>query len=212
VRRFHFFLPPMKTSLELITGPTSEPVLTDDAKLWTVIGNDADDALLNMLIPAARAHVERITGKALLEQTWKLWLDSFPGGDYFEIPKAPVSSVTSIKYYQADGSAAVTISPSVYEVDTYSTVPRVVLAYQQSWPVAILRSTRGVEVEFVAGYEDFDHLAASQDVELRLPILMLVAHWYANREAVSMERMVTPATVPLAFDALVQNHKLYTDR
>lgn len=49
----------------------------------------AEDTLLTNLITAARRHVENVLRRALITQTWELWLDDFPTSG-FEIPLPPL--------------------------------------------------------------------------------------------------------------------------
>lgn len=56
------------------------------------------------------------------------------------------------------------------------------------------------------GYEtDDDRLLLDDDV--RTAMLLLVGHWFANREAVSVDAAAN--TVPLAVDALLQPYRIY---
>ncbi len=58
----------------LIIGPGEEPLTLADAKAWCRIDATDEDALLTALIAAARLHVEALTGRALITQTWRLVL------------------------------------------------------------------------------------------------------------------------------------------
>jgi len=62
----------------LIAGPGEEPVSRAEAKAFCRIDGDAEDALLDALIAAARLHVEGLTGRALVTQTWRLVLHRPP--------------------------------------------------------------------------------------------------------------------------------------
>lgn len=56
-----------------------------------------------------------------------------------------------------------------------------------------------------AGFDtDEDRLLLDDDI--RLVILLLVGHWYANREAVSDKNT---SEMPLAVDALLQPYRIY---
>ena len=62
----------------LLTGPASEPVSLDDAKAFLASIPRDEDALVTSLITAARLHVESITGRALIAQSWRVVLDDWP--------------------------------------------------------------------------------------------------------------------------------------
>ncbi len=56
----------------LIAGPGEEPVTLAEAKAWCRIDAADEDSLVSALIAAARLHVEALTGRALITQTWRL--------------------------------------------------------------------------------------------------------------------------------------------
>ena len=62
----------------LLAGPAGEPVSLAEAKAFLRLDSDAEDGLLATLIAAARLHIESVSGKALLRQTWRLVLDDWP--------------------------------------------------------------------------------------------------------------------------------------
>ena len=138
-----------------------------------------EDTLLSSLITTAREFGENYQNRAFITQTWQLWLDGWPGGDYIDVPLPPMQSVASIKYYDTANVEA-TMSASDYYVDTQNEPGRVLLAYNKAWPTASLRSANAVCVEFVAGYGD---TAAAVPSRVRQAMLLLLGHWYQNREA-----------------------------
>lgn len=185
----------------LITAPADEPVALDDAKLHLRVDIDDDDDLIEALIIAAREYVEAITRRALITQTWDLYLDEFPAGESLALPYPALQSVTGV-YYTPDGESEQTFSADDYEVDTVSTPGRIVLASDASWPGDTLTETNGVRVRFIAGYGDD---AADVPQAIRQAMLMLIGHWYENREAtVGVGSM---QTVPFAVEALLWTHR-----
>lgn len=166
----------MWNRLSLITAPASKPVTLIEAKAHLRVTFDDDDTLINGLIAAATASIDgpRGIGFALITQTWKLSLDEFKPA--IVIPLWPVSSVSSVKYYDADGVLQ-TIGSSDYTL-IKSVEPAIIIpAYNLSWPVS--RSIpSAVEVTFVAG-------ASSAPDDLKQAVLLLVGHWYQNREAIT---------------------------
>ena len=71
----------------LIAGPGEEPVTLAEAKAWCRIDAADEDTLLTALIAAARLHVEALTGRALITQTWRLVLNHVPR--LVELPVVP---------------------------------------------------------------------------------------------------------------------------
>jgi uncharacterized phiE125 gp8 family phage protein len=113
-----------------------------------VSGEAAQDTYLNTLITAARQHVEEHLWRALITQTWDIYLTSFRSP--IRIPRPPLQSVTHVKYYDTS-SVQQTLADTVYELDTASEPGFVRLKYGQSWPTC-----RGhdddIVIRFVAGY------------------------------------------------------------
>ena len=65
----------------------------------------ADDATeLKLLIGAATSYVEKLLSQSLLNATITETFPGWVGGDFLRLARAPVSSITSIKYYDADGT------------------------------------------------------------------------------------------------------------
>jgi len=63
----------------LIAGPGEEPVSLAEAKAFARIDGSDEDALVSALVAAARLHVESLTGRALVTQTWRLVLKCVSG-------------------------------------------------------------------------------------------------------------------------------------
>jgi uncharacterized phiE125 gp8 family phage protein len=139
--------------LSQFAAPAVEPILLDEAKVQCGVAADVsyhDDAL-RMSIEAARQKVETDTGRALINQTWDLSLDCFPTGlDAIYIPKAPVSAITHVKYYDTS-NVEQTLSASVYKTLLSREPAEIRLKYQQAWPF-IYSEAAVVTVRFVAGY------------------------------------------------------------
>lgn len=167
-------------ALVLVTAPAVEPITLTEAKSHLRVDITDDDALITALIIAAREYCEGFQNRACITQTWDLWLDSFPSEDYIRIPLPPLQSVASVKYYGTD-NAEYTMAAADYFVDNKSEPGRLVLAYGKSWPSVALRPANGVVVRFVAGYGG---TAANVPQKVKQAMLLLIGHWYANREAV----------------------------
>lgn len=180
-------------SLRLITAPTSTPVSPAEAKAWLRVETDAENSLITALIEAATSMVEQITGLAIVSQTWELVLDSF--ADSILLPKGPVTAISSVSYYDP-ASALQTVASTDYALDAASVPQWLVLAADASWP-AIASGVNNVIIRFVAAVTVAADLAS-----LKTAILMLVAHWYGNREAAGGD-------VPPGVTALLVNHRRY---
>ena len=187
-------------AIQVVTEPVKEPISIEDLKNDLKVDSDltADDALIRALGLAARKVAEQVQHRALITQTLELTLDDWPSKGYFELPRPPLQSVTSIKYYDEDDNES-TVNSSTYLVDTDSEPGRVVLNADESWPSTTLRPANGVQVTYVAGYGDNQ---GDVPEPTQQAIRLLVGHWYENREAISSTGAV-PKEVPLGVQALL---------
>lgn len=182
-------------------APTDTPVSLAEAKahLRVDADNQDDDALIQGLLDAATDHLDGyagILGRCLVAQTWALRLSAFPCE--IELPLGPLISVTGITYLDPDG-ATQTLATSVYEVID-GPAPLVVLKHNQSWP-SIRSRARSVTVTFVAGWAT----RASVPSAIKAAILLLIGHWYANREAVAAGP--NASELPLGVTALLAPYR-----
>lgn len=166
------------------TEPTEEPVGLDEAKAYLRVTHSADDPVISALVRKARETAERVTGKAIVEQTRRLSLSRFPlctdhgpvcDGTTILPPGGYLQSVSSITYVATDGTVT-TLASTVYDVDTDSMPGRIVLAYAQTWPIA-REQARSVKVNYVCGWDD----ALLVPRDLRDRILEAVAYCYDRR-------------------------------
>ena len=184
-------------TIALITPPQSEPLSLDDIKLHLRIDHDHEDALLVDVLKAARQYCEHASGQKLITQAWRQYETVFPHDRAISLLVAPVQSVAAVTAFDRDGN------PSVLGVDDFT--------FQSRWdPQAITIghdldpsiAANGFEVDLVAGMGDM-----STDVPdtLKRAILLLVAHWYEFRGAVSPQDQ--PVSIPAGFETMVRPWK-----
>ncbi len=164
----------------LVTPPAVEPVTLAEVKAHLRLTTDADDDALALFIPAARQEAEAFTGRAFLEQTWALTLDTreIPtnGVRALVLPKAPLLGIDSVQTFAANDTAT-TLDPASYRAEVAYEPGRLALRETSSWPLPG-RSTSGFVVTYRAGYGSD---RASVPAALRLAVLHLVAHAYEHR-------------------------------
>lgn len=196
---------PDLTTLRRTVEPTVEPLSDAEAlrHLRLTEASDLEDAQGSLAV--ARARVEDWTERALLLQTWTLKLDSFWSGD-LELPRPPLSSVTSIVYATDSGTATSTVATTVYEVDASSEPGRVRLKPGQVWPTDIYDRANAVTITFVAG---FGSTAASVPEPIRQAVRFLLGHYDQNREGVVTGTIAT--ALPEAVDALLSPWRMPWD-
>jgi uncharacterized phiE125 gp8 family phage protein len=165
-------------ALKLIDPPTTEPVTLAEAKAQCRVDIADDDTLITGLISAARTTVEDMAHRALVSQCWRLSLGRWPAVDYISLPLPPLQEVDSIIYTDQDGNET-TWAAANYIVDDISEPGRIVLAHGANWPGATLAPANAIEIDFVAGYGS----ASDVPAVWKQAILLLIGHWYENREA-----------------------------
>lgn len=192
-------------ALDLSSAPGAEPILIADARMHlrvTATGSPAthpDDTLINRMIKAARRKTERDTSRGLITQTWVQYMDGFPGE--ILLARAPVSSVTSVKYVDVDGDEQ-TIDTADYRTDLISEPARINPVYGEVWPSS-RDVTNAVYVTFVAGYG-----AAGSDVDedLLSAVYLLLGHYYEHREAA--QDVTKVEAVPMGYYNLIADYIL----
>lgn len=182
-------------ALKIKTPPAVEPITLAEAKSYLRITNSNDDSFITVLISAVRRRCEEYTQRALITQTWTLWLDRLlerncknmaQDGDLpdhrntslneaLDLPRPPLQSVTFMKSYAVDNSATL-LSTSNYFVDTASEPGRICLNFGAIWPVQG-RRFNCYEIEFVAGYGS---AGASVPDDLKQGMLVLLKTLYAD--------------------------------
>jgi uncharacterized phiE125 gp8 family phage protein len=163
--------------MKLITAPAVEPISLEEAKAHLRVDHSDDDTLIGIYIQAARQTIDGRDGwlgRALVTQTWELQLDAFTG-DAVQLPLAPLQSVTSVKYDDADGVEQ-TLDAAGYDLDTTS-VPGWLVVGEDGWPTT-LSAINAVRIRYIAGYGD----AADVPAPIRAAILLMVGDLYAHRE------------------------------
>lgn len=184
---------------ELVTAPGTLPVTVNELRrhVWEVYDRDStDDTYFTELLTRATAHVETITSRKLVSQTWRGYLDEWPAqGAAIELPFGRVTSITRFNWLGDDAVDHIMTASTDYIASLAGYWPKVVPV--AAWPSGGLFQVDPIRVEFVAGFG----AAAAVPAEIKQAILMLAAHWYKNREIVRVGNIVSG--LPRAFDALV---------
>jgi uncharacterized phiE125 gp8 family phage protein len=170
-------LPGHPMTAYLLAGPAAEPISLAEAKAHCRVDDDAEDGLMATLIAAARIHVEAASGRALIAQSWRLVLDAWPRDGVVRLPVGPATALTAVTAYDADDTPH-ELATGQFRLDGAG-VPALLLAPPAVEGMPALRSRRGIEIDFVAGYGE-----AGTDVpeDLRQAVRVLVGYWFENRD------------------------------
>ena len=186
-------------SLIMTGAPALEPVTLAEAKAHLRVDTTSEDTLLASLITTSRLQVEAILALALISQSWTWRFDAWSRKNV-TFPIGPVSSVASVRVQNSDLSYT-TLGSSTYIVDGRAEPPRLI-------PVGCLFANPGVaalgiEIAFTAGY---GATAADVPAPLKQAILLLVAHWFENREPFVEGAM--PKSFPDAVIGLLEPYRV----
>lgn len=139
----------IRTAYARTIDPTDEPLTIDELKLHIASTQPDEDRLIDSARMVAREAAESFLCRGLMTQTWVFKVSEW--ADVLHLPMAaPLQSVTSITYYDAN-NAQQTLSSSVYEVDTTSEPGRITLATGQSWP-SIYSREWPIAITYVVGW------------------------------------------------------------
>ena len=145
------------------TGPNVEPITLQELKnhlkidFGTLADNALEDDALNDIITASRKHVEEITGRKLVTQTWDYYLNDWPGCDYIKLPFGNLSTVDTITVYDSTGGSTTfglaTGIATGFDIEKNGEgIGRIVLPYDSEWPTVTLRPSNPIKITFAAGY------------------------------------------------------------
>jgi hypothetical protein len=155
----------------LVVPPVVEPVSLSLAKKQLRVDLPDDNDLIQTYIEVARDYCESYCNRAFYPQTWQLFLDTFPFGDWrstvpmdqrdpsnfskywsdlaIRLPKPMCQSVISVNYKDSAGAPQV-LDPSRYAVDVNSRPARIVPAPTLIWPLTQYYLPGSVNVLYTA--------------------------------------------------------------
>lgn len=181
----------------LVTGAGSIlPVNLPDVKNWLKVPNTltVDDNLIISVIKSATSTFEKITGRDLINKTYKTYLDAFPcvnGLNYYTgtsslafkyndngivLRKSKLQSITSIQYY-LDGVLTTWNAVNYYITDLpdYSAI---YLVDGKEFPSNVDIRKQAVVINFVAGYGSSN---ANVPEDIKQALFQFIAYLYENR-------------------------------
>lgn len=194
----------LETGLGVLTEPTAEPVTLAQAKAQVGLGDDVTlhDDFIALLIKAARRYCEGYTRRSFIHTTWRLTINRFPvAGDFtfwgsynggpILLPRSPAVvmpaggayayALPRVQYFDGVGALQTLTRGVHFEDDFLSLPPRLQLMPEQFWPMTQVGRAKPVIVDFLAGYGADASAVPAEAVQA---ILLLVSHWYQNREPV----------------------------
>lgn len=137
-----------------------------------------EDDLIQTYFDAAVHMVETYASITLGRTTWELRLPGFPQERYIELPRGPVESVTSLKYYDTS-DVDTTWAASDYIVSLSEMPARIYLEESDVWEETRQRPD-AVRVTYISGASSWSTLPT----KVKPALMMLTAHQYTFRQPV----------------------------
>ena len=194
------------------TAPPVEPVTLAEARSHLRLvasGSPAshpDDTYVERLIAAARNNAEGYMGRTIIETEYEWKFNQFPSLDASLVfPRDTVLSVQSIAYIDDNGDSQSFTDYSTSFADYKSII---VPSYGNEWPV-VRGHLNDITITFKAGYaadsSPTDYRANVPEA-IKQAILLLVGHFYENREQVMTD--VRPEQLPMGFQWLLHPYRV----
>jgi len=194
----------MKTTIK--TEPVNRALTLQSLKDQLYIVDDPTyDTHLYTLIDSATEWVEQYLCRKLITQTWYVYLDDWPYGDYIELPFGDLQSVTAVKYTDSDEVES-TFAAADYLVDTDSVPGRVVLGFGKTWPTDTLSPRNPIEIEFVTGYGAAETAVPKS---IKHAIKMLCAQHWEHREPQEITNMINIHSLDYGTKTLLYPHRVW---
>lgn len=178
-------------NLELVTPPAAYPVTLLEAKAQCRLepAFTAEDSLLNDLIASATEHAETLIEghRQFMTATYDLPVRAFWWNGPLYIPRPPLQSVTSVKYYATDGTLTTSTATDYIVRTPWRGLGSIERAPNVTWPSVQCDREHPLVVRFVAGYAS----AALVPKAAKQAILLLIEHGYRYREPIAAGECTT---------------------
>ena len=194
-------------AVKLISPPATLALTVVEAKKHLRIETSDQDSEVQAYTMAAIANVENWLGRALIDQTWELYLDKFPTGSdlEIEIPKPPLIEVLQVAYDDSNGDEQIIASGSYY-VDTVTQPGWVIPQGSLLWPTPI-DAINSVRVRFRAGYLSTDSppvAAVPEDIKAAIKLTLGNLWEYRETQVVG----IMASKLPFGVEQLLRQHRV----
>lgn len=174
--------------------PISSPITLDEAKAHMYVSITDDDDLIQDMIDTATEQCQNYLSSQLVNATFVQTLDNWQ--NIICLQRSPISSLTSIKYYDED-NVLQTLDSNMFTLDDFQLPNRLVRNEDTTLPNLKYR-VNAIEITYVAGYTTIPKPITSW-------IKIQVSNFYENREQFTVAKM---NDLPNNFvDRLLVNYK-----
>ena len=182
----------MRNTVSQILGDEPELLEEIEERVHAQPGNTDDERYtLIPMITAAREYCENLAGYAFVRQRIIAYPDLADlAAGFVNLPRPPIVEVESVTLYASDGTSTTT---DAYELDGED--GRLYLPVNGTG----LRRVNPVAVQYIAGADECPELA-------RQAMMLLIGHWYQNRESVQTGA-VTAVEIEQTTKAILKQYK-----
>lgn len=164
--------------LTVTVPPASEPVTVAEAKSHLRVDISDDDTLIGSLITAAREYVELFTGQSFIQRTYRADVVNFASA--IRLPRGPVISVSSVKYYDTSSPETLT----TWAASNYYLHNDILWRVEGVSFPSVGSRVDNVQITYTAGWLDQSSPRADATPQaIQQAILLLVGDLYENRES-----------------------------
>ncbi|MDE4132103.1 head-tail connector protein [Phaeobacter sp. QD34_3] len=160
------------------------------------IEDSLQDSVLNGFLRAAISAIETRTGKALIQRSFQWQLSRWRDARAAVLPVAPVVSVSSVIFVDADGNET-PLDPALYHLEQDTHHPKLCPV---STHLPLVSGSGLVRITFLAGLgATWGDLPA----DLAQAVLMLAAHYYEYREDTGLHG----GCMPFGVTSLIERYR-----
>lgn len=179
----------------IVTAPSFEPVTLTEAQTHLIITGQTD--YVTSLIKTSRVTVERYLNRSLMLQTWKAYSNGWCRE--FLLPHPPVLAVSSLKYYDQDGTLQ-TLAASNYYVQIVDEPARIRFVSDFNGPTLQEGRPDAIEITYTAGYsssatEATQQAAVPAPIKHGMKVLMTDLHEHRGQFVVGVIAQKLPGFV-----------------
>lgn len=144
-----------------------------------------EDDLMNDDITTAREHVEDISRRAIITQTWDYFLNEWPAGRRIKIPNGNLQTSGFVMYYHevnGDGNKAtttMTITTDYLIEQNDEWCGFVVLPYGETWPTFTKWPVQPIQIRYQTGWTTRSLVPG----RIKSAIKLIASDLYQNRES-----------------------------
>ena len=181
--------------LKLETAPSALPVTLDELKTHLGVTDTARNTLITGYLNTAIEHIETMTGRRLITQTWELVLDkAFLS---VKLPYGQFQSIDSIVYVDSDEGSNTVDSIDYYTDGVGTDEGGVIMLDTFSFPT--LYDYEPITVTFVCGYGD---AATAVPESLQSAIMLFAENLFlgdhSNKDTI--KNLYTPYKIDWGFE------------